>query len=199
MTIVGLDLAGVESRPTGFCVLTDFRAKTSLIHLNKDILEQILRIKPEIIAIDAPLSLPLGRKSLEERNSEHLRESDKELLRRRIKFFPLTLGPMRKLTMRGMLLKEILEKRGFKVIEVYPGGAQDVLCIPRKQRGLDKLRVGLGSLGITGLKDGLSDHELDAVTCAFVGKLHLENRSVTYGVPERGIVMPKDRTVWEIG
>ncbi len=42
-----------------------------------------------------------------------------------------------------------------------------------------------------GLKDGLSNHELDAVTCALVGKLFVEGKSVTYGAPEQGIVMPK--------
>jgi len=37
----------------------------------------------------------------------------------------------------------------------------------------------------------MSDHELDAVTCALVGKLLLEGKSVTYGASEQAIVMPK--------
>jgi hypothetical protein len=90
-----------------------------------------------------------------------------------------------------MHLKDILENRHFTVIEVYPGGAQDILGIPRKQQGLDKLKAGLEKQGIKGLNDGLSDHELDAVTCALVGKLFLAGKSVTYGAPEQGIVMPK--------
>jgi predicted nuclease with RNAse H fold len=77
------------------------------------------------------------------------------------------------------------------VIEVYPGGAQDILKVPRKQQGLEKLRAGLENLGIKGLNDGMSDHELDAVTCAFVGKLFLEGKSVTYGTSEQAIVMPR--------
>ncbi len=36
----------------------------------------------------------------------------------------------------------------------------------------------------------MSDHELDAVTCAYVGKLFLEEEAVFYGSPD-GIVMPK--------
>ncbi len=97
---------------------------------------------------------------------------------------------MRKLTVRGMNLKEKFEKKNFKVIEVYPGGAQDILDIPRKQRGLDKLREGLQGLGLKGLNNQMSDHELDAVTCAFVGKLFMEGKSLTYGNPDCGIVMP---------
>ena len=191
MSIVGLDLAGVETRPTGFCVLVGMKAETSLLYSNDEVLKKTEESKPKVIAIDAPLSLPPGRKSIEERTGVHLRESDKELLRRGIKFFPITLGPMRKLTERGIHLKNVLESGHFTVIEVYPGGAQDVLGIPRKQQGLDKLKAGLEKLGIEGLKDGLSDHELDAVTCALVGKLFLEDKSVTYGAPEQGIVMPK--------
>ena len=37
----------------------------------------------------------------------------------------------------------------------------------------------------------MSDHELDAVTCAYVGKLFLGGQAVTYGDPNDGIVMPK--------
>ena len=189
--IVGLDLAGVEIRPTGFCMLTDMKAETSLMYTDREILGKIKVSRPAVVAIDAPLSLPPGRKSLEERTSVHLRECDRELLKRGIKFFPVTLGPMRKLTERGINLRRTLGAEGFIAIEAYPGGAQDVLGIPRKQKGLDKLKAGLESLGIKGLKSQISDHELDAVTCAYVGKLFLEGKAVTYGAPNEGIVMPE--------
>ena len=146
---------------------------------------------PKVVAIDAPLSLPAGRKSIEQRTNVHLRECDKELLKRGIKFFPVTLGPMRKLTSRGIILRRIFEDKHFKVIEVYPGGAQDVLRIPRKQQGLRRLRAGLEESGIKGLNDGMNDHELDAVTCALVGKLFLEGKTVTYGARRQAIVMPR--------
>ncbi len=191
MSIVGLDLAGVESRPTGFCILKDMKAETLLVHDDEAVLKRIEESKPKIVAIDAPLSLPAGRESIEQRTNVHLRECDKELLRRGIKFFPITLGPMRKLTNRGINLRRILENKHFRVIEVYPGGAQDILGIPRKQQGLRRLRAGLEKVGVRGLNDRMSDHELDAVTCALVGKLLLEGKSVTYGTSEQAIVMPK--------
>jgi predicted nuclease with RNAse H fold len=191
MSIIGLDLAGVETRPTGLCVLKGLAAKTALVYIDQEIMQAIDAANPCVIAIDAPLSLPPGRKSIDERTSIHLRESDRELLRRGIKFFPITLGPMRKLTERGIKLRKNLETRHFKVIEVYPGGAQDVLGIPRKQRGLDKLRKGLEDAGVKGLNSQMSDHELDAVTCALVGKLFLEGKSVAYGTPSQAIIMPK--------
>jgi hypothetical protein len=138
------------------------------MYTDAQILERIRGIKPALVPIDAPLSLPPGRKSLEERTGVHFRECDRELLRRHIKFFPITLGPMRKLTMRGINLKRVLQAEGIIAVEAYPGGAQDILGIPRKQKGLDKLRAGLMTLSLEGLNDGLSDHELDAVTCAYV-------------------------------
>jgi len=191
MIVVGLDLAGVEDRPSGFCVLEDLNAETCILYTDEEILQKTRLLKPNVIAIDAPLSLPPGRTSIEERTGTHLRECDRELLKRGIKILPITLGGMRKLTQRGVRLKRLLEAEGFRVIEVYPGGAQDVLGVPRKSRGREPLLAGLKKLGIRGLRKEMSDHELDAVTAAFVGKLFLEGKSETLGDPERGIVMPK--------
>ena len=191
MSIIGLDLAGVENKPSGFCVLERMGINSCLVYDDKEIIQRIEKLKPEIIAVDAPLSLPPGRKSIEERTKIHLRECDKELLKRKIKFFPITLGPMRKLTERGIKLKKILKAKGFRIIEVYHGGAQDVWNIPRKQRGLEKLMKGLKNMGVKGLKKTMNDHELDAVTCALVGKYFLDGNAEVLGTIDNGIVMPK--------
>ncbi len=50
--------------------------------------------------------------------------------------------------------------------------------------------AGLEALGITGLHNGLSDHELDAATCAYIGKLFLEEKAVAYGPAKDAIIMP---------
>ena len=191
MLIVGLDLAGVKTRPSGLCILEKMKVETMLLYSDEEIIQKIEELRPKIITIDAPLSLPPGRKSIEEKTNIHLRECDKELLKRGIKFFPITLGPMRKLTTRGIRLKKILEDKEFKVIEVYPGGAQDVWNIPRKQRGLEKLMNGLKKMGIQGLKKDMNNHELDAVTCALTGKYYLDGKAEVLGTINNGIVIPK--------
>jgi uncharacterized protein len=191
MVVVGLDLAGVPTRPTGFCMLNGMHAETADLFSDEEIIQKTLESNPEIIGIDAPLSLPLGRVSLEDRNGPHLRPCDRELIKTGVKLFPMTLGPMRKLTKRGIMLRELFEAKGFKVLEVYPGGAQDVFGIPRKQKGLDKLLAGLQNLGISGLNSQMSDHELDAATAAYVCKLYFENKCVIYGSGKETIVMPK--------
>jgi predicted nuclease with RNAse H fold len=192
MKIIGIDLAGSEKRKTGICLFDEKKnAKCLILFKDKEILNFINKEKPDLIAIDAPLSLPLGRKSLKEKSKIHFRECDKELLKSKIKFFPITLGPMRSLTERGMKLKKILEKK-YKVIEVYPGATQDLLKIPRKGKGIEKLLLGLKKLGIKNLRKDLTGDELDAITCAYTGFLYLKKKYVAIGSKKEGqIILPK--------
>lgn len=191
--VVGVDLAGSPKRNTGICVLRGITVTSyATLHNDEEILAFIDQARPELVAIDAPLNLPPGRKSLEERNGEHFRPCDRELLRRRIRFFPITLGPMRALTTRGIALKELLAQRGYQVIEIYPGAAQDIWRIPRKQGGLARLRCGLEQLGLKGLTDGMNCDELDAVTGALVGRKYLQGDAEVLGnFAEGAIVIPK--------
>jgi predicted nuclease with RNAse H fold len=189
--VAGVDLAGVPHRPTGMCILEGLKAKTTILYSDEDILSSIQKEKPDLVAIDAPLTLPPGRKSIDERNDSHYRPCDEELRRRKIPFFPITLGPMRVLTERGIKLREILEKEGFRVVEIYPGGAQDIWNIPRVKHSLSGLREGLRKLGISGLKKESSGDELDAATGALVGLLFLQRKADVYGDFKGGaIIMP---------
>jgi len=189
--VVGIDLAGVPHRPTGWCVLKGLQARTGLIYLDEEIIALARELRPDLVAVDAPLTLPPDRKSIHERTDSHFRPCDEELRRRKIPFFPITLGPMRVLTERGIRLKRILEEEGVKVVEIYPGGAQDVWRIPRAQKDLQGLRKGLAQLGIKGLKKECSDHELDAATGSLVGQFFLQGKAEVYGDFKSGaIIMP---------
>lgn len=189
--VAGIDLAGVSHRPSGCCLLDGLKADTKLLYTDEEIIDWVRKEKPELIAIDAPLTLPPGRKSIDERNESHYRPCDMELRRRKIPFFPITLGPMRVLTKRGIKLREVLERAGFRVVEIYPGGAQDIWHIPRAKRSLSGLRDGLRKRGISGLKKQCTDHELDAASGALVGRLFLQEKAEIYGDFESGaIIMP---------
>jgi predicted nuclease with RNAse H fold len=192
MKILGIDLAGSEKRKTGICILNEkLIANSFFVFSDKEILDLIEKEKPDLIAIDAPLSLPKRRKSLKRKSKIHFRECDRELWKLGIKFFPITLGPMRKLTERGIRLKKILEKK-YKVIEVYPGATQDILKIPRKQKGLRKLKRGLERLGIKILKKNPNGDELDAITSAFTGFLYSKGKYIAIGDEKEGqIILPK--------
>jgi predicted nuclease with RNAse H fold len=176
--ILGLDLAGSPRRPTGFCALKGRHVNIGHLFSDSDIFETVRTVAPQIIAIDAPLALPAGRCCLLNTcicaRTTHFRASDYELRRLGIRFFPMTLGPMRQLTQRGMQLKSTFEDRGVPVIETYPGAAQDIWGIPR-QRDPVGLRRGLSRFHLRGLnRSERSPHVLDAVTCALVGRLYLE-------------------------
>jgi predicted nuclease with RNAse H fold len=191
--VLGIDLAGVSHRPTGICLLEGDRARTMLLSGDEEILSLTREAKPALAAIDAPLNLPPGRRSMADRNGAHYRPCDLELRRRKIPFFPITLGPMRMLTERGIGLKRRLEAEGFRVVEIYPGGAQDIWGIPRAKRNREGLRRGLARRGIKGLGVSLSDHELDAATGALVGLLFLRGEAEILGDFATGaIIMPRN-------
>jgi hypothetical protein len=190
--VVGIDLAGSPRRNTGICTLKkETLTSCTIVHTDQEIIHSVEKENPSLIAIDAPLNLPPGRKSIEDKNGEHFRPCDRELLRRSIRFFPITLGPMRLLTKRGIHLKRVLIRRGYPVIEVYPGAAQDIWHTGRKQDGLSKLRKGLEKLGVNGLNKRMKGDELDAITAALVGQLFLRGKAEVLGDFKRGaIVIP---------
>jgi predicted nuclease with RNAse H fold len=190
--VLGLDLAGSPRRPTGFCALRGRRVNVGHLFSDGEIVETVQMERPQLIAIDAPLALPAGRCCLLNTcicaGTSHFRVSDYELRRIGIRFFPMTLGPMRQLTQRGMQLKSAFEDRGFAVIETYPGAAQDIWGIPR-QRDVAGLRRGLSRFRLQGLsRSEPSPHVLDAVTCALVGRLYLEGNAWGIGSADEALM-----------
>ena len=190
LLVVGIDLAGSPRRPTGVCVLRDLEAQTHIARTDAEILDAIRSAQPSIVPIDAPLSLPKGRQTIHDRSGEHLRDCDRELQKRGIRFFPITLGPMRMLTERGLALKAQIEALGCRAVECYPGAAQDVWGIPRQRRDMEGLRAGLEALGVKGLTTAMTSDELDAVTAALVGRHFLLGKGEMLG-GAGGILMPR--------
>jgi uncharacterized protein len=144
---VGIDLAGSPRRSTGYASMggpTSISAR--VLSDDTSILDAVHADRPDLVVIDAPLSLPLGRSTIEDRTGPHFRQCDQELRRLGIRFFPLTLGPMRMLTTRGIALRSVLEANGFRVIEGYPGGSQDRMGLPRKSAGRAALQRALNSM-----------------------------------------------------
>jgi len=167
-----------------------------VLHTDKEILEFVRKSRARHVAIDAPLALPKGRHCLEEhcRGRAHFRVCDRVLMRMRIKGFPITIGPMRTLTARGIRLRRVLERRGLQVVETYPGAAQDLLSIPRKQHGLRELQQRLLDLGCKGdiTTRELTGDELDAISCALVAKEYAGGSYVAIGDPsEIMMILPK--------
>ncbi|OJY60554.1 MAG: hypothetical protein BGP16_05745 [Sphingobium sp. 66-54] len=208
--IVGIDLTGSEARPTGWCLLEGFRAKTETISRDDDLVERTMAASPDLVSIDSPLCLPFGRQTVFDDDPTRdkfgiMRFCERELKRRGVNVYPSLLPSMQKLTARGIKLAGIFRSHGLPVIESYPGAAQDVMRIPRKGAGEEWLKLGLKNFGIRGkyTTSKVTHDELDAITSALVGTFHLAELSEELGTAnEPPLIIPRlqvSRTPFVIG
>jgi uncharacterized protein YprB with RNaseH-like and TPR domain/predicted nuclease with RNAse H fold len=196
--VVGVDLRASEIRPTGWALVTGDTAVTKIVKTDEEIIRETIRCNPDVISIDSPLGIPSGRcctrDSCECRVKGILRQCERTLWRRGVRVFPCLLPSMQKLTERGMRLAKAFRMRGYKVIESYPGAAQDIMRIPRKKSSLEDLAGGLQAFGIKGacLAERCSHDELDAITSAVVGYFYLTGDCEALGNEhEEWLIIPK--------
>jgi len=187
MRAFGIDLTGSEKRASGVALLEDYRiVYTRRVKSDNEMISLAINAGVGVISIDSPLSLP-------EDSSKIYRECELTLKRRGIGVYWCLLPSMKALTTRGIGLAGELRRLeslhyfpGYTVIESYPGAAQDLLGVPRKNKGLEALREGLKDFGIVGNLD-ISHDELDAVTAAIVGLLYLRGEYEALGC----LILPK--------
>lgn len=164
---------------------------------------------PQVIAIDAPLSLPLGLCCLEEgchcrpTSSKKNRQCDQELRRRGIPCYPTTKRTFIKdLIYRGIELKTDIGhelKHASQVIEVYPFASKVRLfgkTLPPKttKQGISFLRDRLVEI-LPSLRPclGMLNHDLcDAAVAAYTGLLYHRNRAEALGDCEEGLIFIPD-------
>lgn len=188
LRVVGIDLSGSEKRASGWCLLDGEVASTKSLHTDRQIIQNTIRVQPHLVSIDSPLSLPKGRRTVHDDDpGRHeygiLRRCERVLMQRGVKVYPSLIKSMQGLTARGIRLASLLRKRGFPVIESYPGAAQDIMRIPRKRAGLEYLKKGLGDFGVRGdfHVAKVSHDEVDAVTAAIVGVFFWSGRFEALG------------------
>jgi predicted nuclease with RNAse H fold len=183
---IGIDLAGLSKYPTGWALLKGTAAKTSLIYTDREILENITKNNPSLIAIDAPLSRP--------KNSELFRKADREMIKNGYQVFPPNLPAMKKLTLRAIRLNSLIEENTYKTIEVHPTSTRKDLQMPLKDwKAIQEILKKLGLKGKLETRP-LATHELDAVTAALTAILHMTKQTEQIGDEEEGyIIVPKRR------
>ena len=174
--VVGIDLTGSERRPSGWCLLDNDHAITKCLKSDDEIIKETLDSKANLISIDSPLSLPMGRVSVRDDDPGRkdygiMRSCEKLLKKRGVNVYPSLIPSMQNLTARGISLANYFRSKGIPVIESYPGAAQDIMNIPRKRASLELLANGLAKFGIKGdfTKNSVCHDELDAITSAIVG------------------------------
>ncbi len=179
--VVGIDLAGSEKNDTGFCVLVgengEKRVKTTILKSDDEIILQCRLVKPEIIAMDAPLSSA---------KNGFMRRADEEL--REYGALPHNLRGMAYLVERGIELGNRL-KSEFKVIEVFNTATAKILGFHDKD-GVE-MQKKLAPM-VKGLTDRImSKDELDSVSAALAAYLHLKGRTEEVGDDQGRIAIPK--------
>jgi len=181
--IIGIDLAGVPKNPTGWASWKNKVVSTCHLYEDKEILEQLTKIKPVLVAIDAPLSLP---------KEGAMRKSDREMYRRGYPVFPPRFPAMEKLTLRARKITQQIKRGESHIIEVHPTSTRKALKMPTKDwREIQSIFVQLGLEGDLKTRV-LTSHEIDAVTAALTGYLHLQGKTELIGNEEEGyIVVPK--------
>ena len=208
MAFLGIDLSASPKRAS-FCALLD--SGPNLIQLDhfkavEELFELLQVHRPSVIAIDAPLSLPLGLDCLEESHpcspilEQKGRASEQELASMHIGcFFTTKRSIIKALIYRGLELRQELVGRGYEVIEVYPYATKVLLFgdkIPPKNSAMgvaflkEKLSPLIGGLGP--YMNGLNHDGSDAILAAYTACLHHGNHTDLLGTPEEGyVVVPR--------
>ncbi len=162
MKVAGIDLAGKPENQTGFCLLTEDGSETKILHTDLDILKEIKKTKPDLIAVDAPFWVPkTGNQVVPWRNAEEL------LMKRGFRPLSIAFPTMQLLANRAKHLVSVLRERGYKVIEVFPRATEIILNVSKEYRK--------------------NEDEYDALLCALTGKYYLEGKFEDLD----GIIIPK--------
>ncbi|MBI2675986.1 MAG: DUF429 domain-containing protein [Candidatus Aenigmarchaeota archaeon] len=151
MRAMGLDLAAKQTNPSGICIIAGEQTESRIYYYDKDILEEIGKINPDIIAIDAPLSFP---------SKGFFRHSD--VLLQKMGYRPLSpnFKNMKQLVIRARKLAKRLQGK-YTILEAFPQAAGRIF-------GLEKGRWE-------------SKDRFDAYLCALTAKYYLEGRYEAVG------------------
>ncbi|ODS37506.1 MAG: hypothetical protein A7315_04000 [Candidatus Altiarchaeales archaeon WOR_SM1_79] len=182
MKVVGIDLAGNPKNDTGFCsmeVKDDKKhVSTQILHSDSEIIDKLKEIKPELIAIDAPLTY----KGVN-------RKCDNDL--QKYGALPVTLRGMEVLAKRGTKLADELKRMNFKFIEVFSTATAKILGFhDKKETVMQKNLIKSGIEGDVGRRF-LTKDELDAIFAAMTAYLYVSNSTETIGDDNESIIIPK--------
>ena len=207
--VLGVDLRASPKRPSTVVALNDHSSLSYVgSFLGDEELAQVAQaLKPQLISIGAPLSLPLGLCCLEPSHTCILtvprrkgRLLELELARMGIScFFTNKSSVIRNLIYRGIELRKLLQESDFEVIEVYPHATKVILfgdkVPPRKSTGslfFLKERLPLLISCIGSYMAGMDRNACDAVLNAYTGFLHTRSETDVLGSDEEGtLVLPK--------
>ena len=199
---VGIDLAGVAHRETGFALLRDGRLER-LVPAWDD--AEIVGLVEEAgrratVAINAPLTRPLGRCCLDDdchcRNDPGTRSRQVERELGRMGIPTLSTALLKVLARRGQRIAMALRVAGHDPLEVYPFATLRLLGLPTEGKktpaGRRRIHRALRPF-VPGLAHPrASEHQLDAVVCALTAYLWRQGLTRTVGSAADGLMTIPD-------
>lgn len=154
------------------------------------LLELALRLKPGVVYIDAPLTLPkvYGMEPPTPASDFFYRQADRELQA----MSPMFLGG---LTARAMRLRTLLATHGIGMLETYPSEANRLLLLylqgyKKDTAALPKYEQAIQDLLPYPLHTTLQNwHQLDAILCWQSGYRHALSKAILYGDSKEGRII----------
>jgi uncharacterized protein len=194
MKIVGIDFGSKLAGTTVVCYHKVGKNDVQLFYCRKNedadefILEHVSKLKPDVVMIDAPLSLPGKYKDPEGYGNYFYRQCDLECKA----MSPMFLGG---LTARAIQLKDQIYKRGVLTLETYPAQQANNLNLDPLNYKKQSLEIPSMILQINKLYGLNIDseivsnwHSFDAVLAMIAG-LHLYlGKAVKIGNEEEGVI-----------
>lgn len=184
--ICGIDYGSKMAGTTSICYVKEgvVKIERSAKKQDADAMIQAFceRELPELIALDAPLSLPGVYSAKDGFRDYFYRACDKELKA----MSPMFLGG---LTARAMKLKSVLSE--VNIIEAYPVFRAKTLELHEfGYRGqTPDIKAMLKKLGgVFTTAEILSSHDMDALLCLEIGQRFLKNETNKAGVVEEGVI-----------
>jgi predicted nuclease with RNAse H fold len=169
---IGIDLAALPRNQTGVCLYDGDRFEPGTLYGDEEILRYVRKLKPRVVAIDAPVTLPRGRCCFDDEccGTRKIRECDRMLNARGYRVFPPGFSFMKQLTIRGKSLKEQLSD--FEVIEVHP-------------------RTTMRIVGPREFPTARTEHARDACAAALCAFLYAAGKCEVLGDDEGTVVIPR--------
>lgn len=192
-TIVGIDYGSKYAGTTVICYNSVHRVRFIASAVNADadafLLTELEYLQPDVIMIDAPLSLP-GVYWLGNGYRDHFfRSCDRELQA----MSPMFLGG---LTARAMSLHKTMNGMGSRMLETYPRKLAEILDLPLTHYKSKKANLPvvvdhlINTLGVRINPEQISSwHHLDALLAFLSGLRHLDQKSTVYGDPDEGVIV----------
>ena len=139
--VIGIDLAGNEENRSGFCIIKEEfgqkDTKTRSIFTDCEILQEVDRQKPDLVAIDAPLT-----------NKKSERPADKEM--KKYGALSLSMPGMQILAKRGYKLAKAIKDKDVSVIEIFPRATEKIMGIEKTSLSKSSHQADAALAAITG-------------------------------------------------